>query len=969
MYKFLPFIVCCLLFFSTRGQIKNDSRKKEWVDSVFHSLSKKEKISQLIVVRLSTLDARTGYRFLESKVDSAVRNFKVGGICLFQGGPVRQALLINHFQSISKTPLLISIDGETGVGMRFDSVRPLPRQMMLGAVQNPSLIYEYGQWVGEQCKRMGIHMNYAPDVDINNNPANPVINDRSFGENKERVSSLAIQYMKGMQSKGILTCAKHFPGHGDVSVDSHHDLPVINKTRKALDSLELFPFRKMIEAGVDAVMVGHLSVPAIDSTSNRASSISYQNISWLLKKELGFKGMVVTDALEMKGVTKYFPGGTISREAIIAGNDMLCLPEDIPATIVEIRKAIRKRKLRWSDINAKVRLILEKKYDAGLSNFRMIDTTNVVQDLNEQSSYLRRRIAEAAITLVKHGDHASFPLPEGLANRVAYVAIGVNADNVFAKRMRSDYNADVFHFDFKKDSSHASYILQLLEKNYDQVIVGIHQIRRFPAGNFGMSDASLQLIEKIKNKLTASFFVFGNPYVIRNFCDARNIVACYEDDPINQEVAADMLNGHILPKGKLPVSICKEFPEGTGIGIDLLPVAEKIPGINIEALGVIDSLAHDAIRQRATPGIVVLVAKDGKIAYYKAFGHLTYDSIAPTNEETIYDMASVTKICATNISVMMLYDQGKLDINASLGSYIPWVRGSDKENLLIRDILLHQARLKSFIPFYKELTDSSGNADKRIFLKQPTVSAPYRVADSMYMVTGWRDTIFQRIKNSMLEKPGTYIYSDNDFIFLGLIVEAISGMPLQDFVRKNFYEPMGLTSIGYLPRQRFPLSRIAPTEHEKYFRRQLIHGDVHDPGAAMLGGVAGHAGLFSNAYDLAVVMQMLLNEGRLNGKKYLSDTTVMKFTSYNSDISRRGLGFDKPEKDNITRKEPYPTFSASPHTFGHTGFTGICTWADPAYNLLYVFLSNRVHPDGSNKLLNMNVRSNIHEAIYKALEK
>ncbi|MFZ9660745.1 MAG: glycoside hydrolase family 3 N-terminal domain-containing protein [Chitinophagaceae bacterium] len=969
MFKFLPLIVSCLLFFSTRAQIHSPLEKKAWVDSVFHSLSKKEKISQLIVVRLSTVDAKTGYRFLESKVDSAVKLFKVGGICLFQGGPVRQAGFVNYFQSISKTPLLISIDAETGIGMRVDSVRPLPRQMMLGAVQNPALIYEYGQWVGDQCKRMGIHMNYAPDVDINNNPENPVINDRSFGENKERVSLLAIEYMKGMQNKGILTCAKHFPGHGDVSVDSHQDLPLINKSKKQLDELELYPFKKLIEAGVDAVMVGHLSVPAIDTTKNRASSISYQHITSLLKNELGFKGMVVTDALEMKGVTKYFPGGTISREAIIAGNDMLCLPEDIPATIREIRKAIKKKKLHWSDINQKVRLVLEKKFDVGLADFKPIDTTNIVNDLNAHSPYLRRRIAEAAITLVKYEDQASFPIQEGQYNRIAYVAFGINADNLFANRMRKDYNADVFYFDYKKDSAYASYLLQLLEKNYDRVVIGIHQIRRFPAGNFGMSDLSLQLIRKIKGMLPNTIFVFGNPYVIKNFCDAKNIIACYEDDPINQEVAADMFNGHLFPKGKLPVSICKELPAGTGISVDLLPVAEKIPGININALNVIDSLANDAIRQHATPGIVVLVAKDGKIAYHKAFGYLTYDSLSPNNVETIYDMASVTKICATSISVMKLYDQGKLDINATLGTYIPWVRGSDKENLLIRDVLLHQARLKSFIPFYRELIDSAGFANKNYFQNTPSANAPYRVADSMYMVVNWRDSIYQRIRNSVLEKPGTYIYSDNDFIFLGLIVEAISGMPLNDFVRKNFYEPMGLTSIGFLPRQKFPLTRIAPTENEKYFRRQLIQGDVHDPGAAMLGGVAGHAGLFSNAYDLAVVMQMLLNKGKLNGKKFISDTTVMKFTNYNSDISRRGLGFDKPEKDNMTRKEPYPTLSASPMTFGHTGFTGICTWADPIYNLLYVFLSNRVHPDGSNKLLNMNVRSNIHEAIYKALEK
>jgi CubicO group peptidase (beta-lactamase class C family) len=452
--------------------------------------------------------------------------------------------------------------------------------------------------------------------------------------------------------------------------------------------------------------------------------------------------------------------------------------------------------------------------------------------------------------------------------------------------------------------------------------------------------------------------------------DAKNIIACYEDEPIIQETAADMLLGHQVMRGTLPVTVTPAFPAGSGIQRSTLPVASEIIGMDITALNAIDSIAQDAIRQHATPGAVVLVAKDGKIAYYKSFGHYTYDSTEKVGLESIYDMASVTKIAATTISIMKLYDQGRLNLDSRLGDHIPWVRGTDKEQILVRDVLLHQARLKSFIPFYRETMDSAtGIPSSRIYANQPSAGYAYRVADSMYMQSSYRDTLFKRIADSKLEKPNTYIYSDNDFIFLGLIVEAISGMKLEDYVRREFYEPMGLVTTGYRPRDRFPLSRIAPTEKETFFRRQLIRGDVHDPGAAMFGGVAGHAGLFSSAYDLAVVMQMLLNKGVINGHRFLSDTTVMRFTAYGSAISRRGLGFDKPEKDNATRKEPYPTMSASPQTFGHTGFTGIGAWADPAHNLIYIFLSNRVHPNGSNKLLQMNVRPAIHETIYKALRK
>jgi beta-N-acetylhexosaminidase len=970
MQKIIIVIFSFFLFFSSQAQRTTQLSKQEWVDSVFKTLNDNDKISQLIVVRLTSIDTKTGkVTWYGNEVESAIRQYNIGGICLFQGGPVQQSLLVNHLQSIARTPIIISIDAETGLGMRVDSVKPLPRQMMLGAVRDPQVIFDYGQWVGKQCRRMGIHINYAPDVDVNNNPANPVINDRSFGEDKNTVAEYGIMYMKGMQSENIMTCAKHFPGHGDVSVDSHLDLPLITKSREQMDSLELYPFRKIINAGVDAVMVAHLSIPAIDNTANRPSSLSYPTITKLLKEELSFKGIIFTDALEMKGVTKYFPGGEISSEALVAGNDMLCLPQDINGTIEKTKRAIRKKRIRWEDINQRVKKVLEAKYKFGVAKWQPIDTTNIAADLNRESPAIRRRVAEEAITLVKYDDNAAFPLPVGQKNRIAYVALGINKDNSFARRMRSDYNADVFYFDYTQDSLRINSLVYLLETRYDAVVIGVHQLRRFPAGNFGLSEAAVKLVNSINKKVRSTIFVFGNPYAIKNFCQVENIIACYEDESIIQETAADMLNGHIGTKGRLPVTVCPELPAGTGIQGGLLQVSDQIMGIQVASLGVIDSIANDAIRQHATPGCVVLVAKDGKIAYYKGFGYYTYDSTEKVTDETIYDLASVTKICATTLCVMKLYDQGKLNLDKTLGDYLPWVRGSDKQDIVIRDVLLHQARLKSYIPFYRETIDTlSGIPFGGWFSKSNSSQYSLRVADSMYMRNNWRDTMFSRILSSPLEKPGQYIYSDNDFIFLGLIVEALTGMKLDEFAKKQFYEPLGLVTTGFHPRDRFALSRIAPTENEQYFRRQLIRGDVHDPGAAMFGGVAGHAGLFSNAYDIAVIMQMLLNKGVINGRRFLSDTTILRFTSYGSSLSRRGLGFDKPEKDNDTRKEAYPTLSASPLTFGHTGFTGIGVWADPRYNLIYIILSNRVNPDGSTKFLKMNVRPSIQEAIYKALE-
>jgi beta-N-acetylhexosaminidase len=387
-------------------------------------------------------------------------------------------------------------------------------------------------------------------------------------------------------------------------------------------------------------------------------------------------------------------------------------------------------------------------------------------------------------------------------------------------------------------------------------------------------------------------------------------------------------------------------------------------------LQAIDAIAQDAILKGAAPGMVVLVAKNGNIVYEKSFGYYDYAKQNPVTTQSIFDMASVTKICATTLSIMKLYDEGKVKLTDTLGKFIPWVRGSNKSNATIQNILLHQARLKSWIPFYKETIDSFGKPLTNIYSKFKTKEFTIQVADSMYMLTTWRDTMYSRIRESKLEDANKYIYSDNDFIFLGLIVEQLTGLTLDAYVTNNFYKPLGLQTTGFLPLQKFDNSKIVPTETEPYFRLQTLKGYVHDPGAAMFGGIAGHAGLYSCVEDLAVIMQMLLNGGSYEGKQFIKKETIDLFSQYQSSISRRGYGFDKPEKDNATRKEPYPAISVSPQTYGHTGFTGTCVWADPKENLIYIFLSNRVHPYGGDnqKLLKMTVRTRIHDAIYAAMQ-
>lgn len=978
------FFLCCCAIISFQqtlvAQTKpvNNTRANAWVDSVFKTLSHDEQIAQLMVVRLSTYDSKNKTAiFFDAQVDSLVKQYNIGGVCLFQGSPVKQATVINSLQAVAKTPILMCIDAEWGVGMRMiDSVLPLPHQMMLGAVPDAAIAYQYGQVVAEQCKRVGIQVNYAPVVDINNNPDNPVINDRSFGEDKYKVALFGTQYMKGMQDMGVMACAKHFPGHGDVSVDSHYDLPVINKTMAQLDSLELYPFREIFKAGIGSVMIAHLYIPAIDTTANRATSISKPNVTGLMRNELGYQGLTFTDALEMQGVKKFYPDGAASVQSLIAGNDMLCLPGDVPLAIKKIKEAIDNKQLSWQDIEQHCKKVLMAKYEYGLTNWKPINTNNLTADLNSKVADMRKLIAENALTVLNKSDDTFLSLSPEKNNQpgdVVFVSIGTSEDNALAKRLRADYNADVINFNYLQDAGRVASIIEMIKTKYKKVIIGVHAYNRTPARNFGLSTYAIDLVKQLQAQSNSATFVFGNPYAIKNFCGAKNLVACYEDDAIIQNTAADLLQGKIAAKGKLPVTVCEAYPFGSGIvtrAFFLPRVVNSDQDMDIVQVNKIDSLANNAIKAGATPGCVVLVVKDGRIAYHKAYGYFNYDKAEPVTLESVYDMASVTKICATTISIMKLYEEGKIDLKKTLGEYLPLVRGSDKENLLIEKILLHQAGLVAYIPFYKEILDSSGTPSTKLFAANLHDSFNIRVANNLYMRNDWRDTLYQRILKSKLGVTDKYIYSDNDFIFLGKVVQAVSGLPLDEYVKKEFYTPLGLTSAGFKPREHLPLNRIAPSEMEKQFRQQLIRGDVHDPGAAMFGGVSGHAGLFSSAYDIAVIMQMLMNGGEFNGKRFLRKETIDLFTAYHSSISRRGYGFDKPEKDNLTRPEPYPTLSVSPQTFGHTGFTGTCTWADPVNKLVYVFLSNRVTPNGGDNtlLLKMNVRTNIQEAIYKAFK-
>ncbi|MHB1920635.1 MAG: glycoside hydrolase family 3 N-terminal domain-containing protein [Chitinophagaceae bacterium] len=948
-----------------------DKAARRWVDSVFKSLTDEQKIAQLIMIRAHS---NLGPEHI-AEVTREVRDLGVGGLLFFQGGPVRQAELTNFYQSISKVPLLVGTDAEWGLGMRLDSVISFPFQLTLGALpESSTLVYDMGKAIGEQCKRMNIQIDFAPVVDVNSNPNNPVIGIRSFGENKYRVAQFGIAYMKGLQDQGIMACAKHFPGHGDADVDSHLDLPEIHKTIKQLDSLELYPFKQMFRAGVSAVMVAHLFIPGIDSTPHLPTSLSYKNVTRLLKRHLGFKGLVFTDALEMKGVTKYFSGGAASVKALEAGNDMILLPENVDSAIAAINEAIKEGKIHWRQINKKVRKVLMAKYEAGLGHLVPIDTTHLVADLNSHTLQIKKQIYDQAITVLSN-ENRLLPLNTSGSQRIAYLGVGLDKGNGFDQVIGTQRKIDDYYFPVNGSTADRLALAATLESQYDVVIIGVHHFNLYPAGNFGLSEEELLLIHQLQLATRTITVVFGNPYAIRNFCGAPTLVAAYEDDPQMHQAAADLLFGKIIPQGKLPVTVCHNYPYGAGLTQLRIPTS-RLPetdpqseGMNPGILDRIDSIANNAIAQGATPGCVVLAARNGKIVYKKAFGYFTYDQLQPVRTNTIYDMASCTKIAATTMAVMRLYDQGKIKLDKTLGDYLPWLKGTDKAGLVIKDVLLHQAGLIAYIPFYQSLLYPNGHPDSVIFHSFMDAHHTVRVAAHLYMDPDYLDTMNIRIAQSKLGPPHHYVYSDNDFILMGKIVHQLTGQTLDHYVKTTFYDPLGMTSSGFKPRQLFPLDRIAPTECEKNFRLQCLHGDVHDPGAAMFGGVAGHAGLFSDVNDLAVLMQTLLDGGTRQGVSYIQPSTIKLFTAYHSDISRRGYGFDKPQRHRENELYPYPAKSCSAETFGHLGYTGTAIWVDPKYQLIFIFLSNRVNPNGGSdlKLSQMNVRGNILQTLYDAM--
>ena len=940
-----------------------------WVDSVFNSLRPDEKIAQLFMV------AAYSNKGIEHKEEIArlIKKYKIGGLIFFQGGPVRQANLTNYYQSISETPLMIAMDAEWGLGMRLDSTVSFPRQMTLGAIEDNKLIYEMGAEIAKQLKRLGVHINFAPVVDINNNPKNPVINSRSFGEDKENVSRKGFAYMAGLQDNRVLATAKHFPGHGDTDSDSHETLPTISHSKERLNAVEFYPFKQLIKSGLGGVMVAHLNIPSLDTIKNLPSTLSEKVVDGLLKKELGFDGLIFTDALNMKGVTNHFEPGEIEVKALIAGNDVLLYPENIPKAIRKIKRAVKNKEISWDEINKRCRKVLAAKRWFGLDKYKPIETNGLVEELNSvNSDLINRHLIESSLTLVKN-DEKLLPIKSLDTLNIATVTIASVKSFTFQKTLGLYAKSEDFFISKNASVEEYNKLINDLSK-YNLVIVGILSSDRRPSKKFGISENSIKFVEKLSSEKNVILDLFANPYALdylKNHKKIKSIIVSYENSKLFKNISAQLIFGGIPALGRLPVSANNDFAVGSGI-INYEKIRNKysIPEeVNISStkLAKIDSIVFEAIENKATPGCQILISRQGTVIYNKSFGYFTYAKKHKVLNSDIYDLASITKIAATLPSLMKLYEQGKFDINESISKYLPFLDTTNKKDLLITDILTHQAQLTPWIPFYTETIENE-KLYKQIYSKIKTKNFSVQVAENLYITESYKDSIYLKIAQSELWDKKEYKYSDLGFYLFYKIIEDITTQKLDEYVDSEFYKPLGANSLTYNPLRKFDRNKIAPTENDKVFRNQIIKGFVHDPGAAMLGGVCGHAGLFSNANDIAKLMQMYLNNGTYGGVKYFENETIALFTKcmFCKEGNRRALGFDKPEMD---FSKDGPTFQGvSAESFGHSGFTGTLVWADPEKQIVYVFLSNRIYPDADNReLIITNVRTRIQEAIYDAI--
>ncbi|MFK7812432.1 MAG: glycoside hydrolase family 3 N-terminal domain-containing protein [Maribacter sp.] len=943
--------------------VKDSSAQKRWVDSKYKSMSLEEKLGQLFMVSVASDQSKAA----TDKIANLIKSEHIGGVIFSTGGPVRQARLTNSYQKASKVPLMIGMDAEWGLSMRLDSTYAFPYNMTLGAITDNKIVEKVGKQIGKHAKRLGVHINFAPDVDININPKNPIIGSRSFGEDRENVTEKGVAFVKGMESAGVLSSGKHFPGHGDTATDSHKSLPVIDFPKSRLDSIELYPYKKLIEAGVSSVMVAHLEVPSLELKEGLPSSLSEQIISGVLKEQMGFKGLIFTDALNMSGVADTGKNGDVEVKAFLAGNDMLLMPREVTKAKVKLAKAYKRGKITEERLASSVKKILMAKYKVGLHKYRPIPLKDLYKDLNSsEDDLVYEEAIENAITVVKN-DYYLMGIKKLENKKIAYVKFGDANSSLFLTELNK--YANVTQVNGKDITTLKSKL-----KDYNLIVIGLHKSNASPWKAYNLNKKEKVWLQEIAKERSSNVIlsIFAKPYALLGVSSFKNIdgvVVAHQNSKLAQEKTAQLIFGAIPAKGVLPVSAHKEFPVNTNVQLkSLLRLGYSFPervGFNISKLAEVDKLVQDGLDSLMYPGAQVLIARKGKVIYNKGFGKPTYKSEEKITPDHMYDLASITKILATLPMIMKMEEEGKIDLSDTFSDLVPEYADTELKNVTVLKALSHYGRLPAWIAFYVSTLDENRKPSSEFYRNKPLKGFSTKVTSNLYLTDDYRDSIYNRIGRQDL-KSNRYRYSDVAYYVMKKYIEDTYNKRLDKLVDEFLYKRLGAFNTTFNPLEKFPKNRIVPSEEDNYYRYQTVQGYVHDMGAAMQGGVGGHAGLFSNANDVAKIMQMYLQNGTYGGVRFLDGRTVKKFNTcyFCNKKVRRGVGFDKPQL-----RDSGPTCGCvSRKSFGHSGFTGTYTWADPEKEVVYVFLSNRTYPSASNTLLvKSGLRTRIQKAIYDAI--
>jgi beta-glucosidase-like glycosyl hydrolase/CubicO group peptidase (beta-lactamase class C family) len=930
---------------SRRGEAP-EPPKASWVNDTLVSLTLEQKVGQMIYPRSDGVFANESDESLRALV-AAARAGRIGGVVFFKGEPLETAAIANRLQEASPLPLLMASDYEWGPAMRIEGASRFPKAMAMAAGASEDDIELQATVTAREARAMGVHLLLNPVVDLLTNPANTVIGTRSWGSDPAEVARLGSIYIERAQSLGVLTTAKHFPGHGATEVDSHVDLPVVQADRESLRNVELVPFRAAVKAGVAAIMPAHLAVPALGGPADQPATISKEILQGVLRGELGFDGLIVSDALEMGGARQGAWDGEVVVAAVQAGVDMLLVPPDALVTYQAVLRAVRRGDISEARIDESVRRILSAKARLDLHRRRTVELADVLRVVNARLSRERiEAMARQAITLVRNQD-ALVPLSSAEPPDVLLVDYRFDGDRItdpdilaeeLERRARRVRRVRV------TPATVESMAARIRPEGDEVIVVASYTQSRDLLGPGERSAALADTLNELARDGTRVIFSsLGTPFALNELSEVGTLVATYDFAPPSQRALAQALFGEFEVKGRLPVRLSEEYARGHGLhvvaqGMRLEQLENpKRVDLSKRQLDAAVDLVRRAIDEGATPGAVVLIARRGHIVVEEALGKMSYDEDAePVRRDTMYDLASLTKVIVTTTLSMILHERELLDLDSPVRDYLPEFDGGDKQIVLVKDLLAHSGGLLWWTDLYKK------------FEGQPLEDAK----------RGYLQTIY--------EMPLDYtprsktVYSDLGIFLMGEILERITGKALDVLAKEEIFEPLEMDETMFRPPESLR-SRIAPTERDEW-RGRVVHGEVHDENAYGFGGVAPHAGLFSTARSLAPFVQMLLNGGAYDGRRLINGATIELFTTRAGLVadSSRALGWDTPSGRSSSGK----FFSAS--SFGHTGFTGVSIWIDPERELFTILLTNRVHPTRENRKL-YDVRAGFHDAVIEAI--